>query len=105
RRGTKKYKSRRGASRVARRSDNPSESPPAGTTAPPLQFPRGVGIDMLASGVEHRIPSDKADVPKFLQYGFTRVQSRELATLTGIDLSDPTNRPWPRFTPQITVGV
>jgi type II secretory pathway pseudopilin PulG len=90
--------------KLLRQAANPATRP-GNTAGPPLQFPRGVGIDMLASGVDYRIPSNASDVPKFLQFSFTDLQSRNLAILADLDLTSPSDRPWPRFTPPLTVGV
>jgi hypothetical protein len=89
--------------KIHRQASNPSTRP-GNTAGPPQQFPRGVGLDVLASGVEYRIP-DPADIDKFLQYSFTSLQSRNLAVIEGIDLTKPADRPWPRFEPPLTVGV
>jgi type II secretory pathway pseudopilin PulG len=78
---------------------------PGSNSAPPLQFPRGVGIDMLASGVDFRVPSATADVPKFLQSDFTTLQSLQIAEIKGLNTSDDSDRPWPRFVAPLTVGV
>jgi hypothetical protein len=91
------------AYKLLRQAANPSTRP-GNTGGPPLQLPRGVGVDMLASGVEYRIPGT-ADVDKYLQYSFATLQSRNLALLEDMDLTKPSDRPWPTFAPPLTVGV
>ena len=61
---------------------------------------------MLASGLDFRVPSDAADIPKLLQFGFTTLQSVNQAKYKWGDpqyQSEP--RPWPVFQGPVTVGV
>ncbi len=65
---------------------------PSNTSDQPLQFPRGIGIDLTASGIQPVIPTP----PNPVQYGFTTMLSETQSTLKGVPST---------FERPLTVGI